>query len=167
MELPVKVTIREMEPADFDIFYLQQLDPEALRMAAFVSKDPRDKIAYLAHREKILRAEGITKKTILAGGQVVGHVSIFPHEGKLEVTYWIGREFWGRGIATQALVEILLIVRERPIFGRAATDNLGSIRVLEKCGFKFIGTDRGFANGRGEEIEECILRLDSLASERL
>ena len=49
---------------------------------------------------------------------------------------------------------------DRPIFARAATDNIGSLRVLQKCGFMIIGENKDFANGRGEETEEYILRLD-------
>jgi RimJ/RimL family protein N-acetyltransferase len=78
----------------------------------------------------------------------------------LEVTYWLGREFWGRGLATQALNRMLHLVVDRPILARAATDNIGSIRVLQKCGFKIIGKNKDFANGRGEDTEEYILRLD-------
>ena len=54
---------------------------------------------------------------------------------------------------------MLQLVVDRPIFARAATDNIGSIRVLQKCGFRIIGKDKGFANGRGEDTEEYILRL--------
>ena len=78
----------------------------------------------------------------------------------MEVTYWLGRKFWGRGLATHALNRMLQLVADRPIFARAATDNIGSIRVLQKCGFKIVGKNKGFANGRGEETEEFILRLD-------
>ena len=55
---------------------------------------------------------------------------------------------------------MLLLVVDRPIFARAATDNIGSIRVLQKCGFKIIEKNKDFANGRGEDKEEYILRLD-------
>jgi hypothetical protein len=48
-----------------------------------------------------------------------------------------------------------------PIFARAATDNLGSLRVLQKGGFQIIGQDQGFAHGRGSDTEEYILRLDA------
>jgi len=154
------ITIREVESSDLETFYGQQLDPEAIRMAAFVHKDPRDKAAFHAHWDKILKSSQNINRTIVAGGQVAGHVACFPMEGHLEVTYWLGREFWGKGIATQALQRMLQLVAERPIFARAATDNLGSIRVLQKCGFKIIGNDRGFAHGRGEETEEYILRLN-------
>ena len=154
------ITIREVEPADLESFYLHQLDPEAIRMAAFVSKDRKDKAVFRAHWDKILKSAQNINRTILAGGQVAGHIACYPMEGHLEVTYWLGRKFWGRGLATQALQRMLQLVVKRPIFARAATDNIGSIRVLQKCGFKIIGNDKGFAHGRGEVTEEYILRLD-------
>ncbi len=79
----------------------------------------------------------------------------------MEVTYWLGREFWGRGLATQALKRLLQLVATRPILARSAQDNPGSIRVLQKCGFKIVGEDQGFAQGRGEVTAEFILRLDA------
>ena len=154
------IVLREVESSDLQTFYEQQLDPEGLRMAAFVSKNPKDKAAFDARWERILNSPQNINRTIVAEGQVVGHIACFPDEGRLEVTYWLGREFWGRGLATQALKRLLQLVVDRPIFARAATDNVGSIRVLQKCGFKIIGKDKGFANGRGEETEEYILRLD-------
>ncbi len=96
----------------------------------------------------------------MAEGQVAGHIACYPDGEGIEVTYWLGREFWGRGLATQALNEMLRLVVDRPLFARAASDNVGSLRVLEKCGFESIGTNKDFANGRGEETEEYILRLD-------
>jgi RimJ/RimL family protein N-acetyltransferase len=130
------ITIREVESSDLETFYEHQLDPEAIRMAAFVCEDPKDKVAFDAHWDKILNSSQITKRTIVAEGQVAGHISCYPHGENIEVTYWLGREFWGRGLATQALNSMLHLVGERPIFARAATDNIGSIRVLQKCGLK-------------------------------
>jgi len=129
-------------------------------MAAFVSKDRKDKVAFDAHWDKILNSPQNTNRTIVAEGQVAGHIACYPDGEHMEVTYWLGREFWGRGLATEALTRMLDLVVERPIFARAATDNIGSIKVLQKCGFKIIGKNKGFANGRGEETEEYILRLD-------
>ncbi len=80
-------------------------------------------------------------------------------ENTLEVTYWLGKEFWGKGVATLALGELLKLVADRPIFARAAADNIGSVKVLEKCGFTMVGKDKGFAEGRGAETEEFIFRL--------
>jgi RimJ/RimL family protein N-acetyltransferase len=155
------IAIREVESFDLDIFYEHQLGPEAIRMAAFVSKDPTDRKAFDAHWNKILSSPQITQRTIIAEGQVAGYMGCFPNGKNLEVTFWLGREFWGRGLATEALNRMLRLVQGRPIFARVAADNAGSMRVLQKCGYKIIGKNKGFANGRGEEIEEYILRLDS------
>ena len=80
--------------------------------------------------------------------------------GPPEVSYWIGREYWGQGVATRALTALLALVTVRPLYGRAAKDNFASLRVMEKCGFQVVGAERGFANARGEEIDELILRLE-------
>jgi RimJ/RimL family protein N-acetyltransferase len=161
MSHAVPVTLREVEPSDLDVFHAQQLDREAIRMAAFVSRDRADKPVFLAHWEKILRSPRNINRTILASGQVAGHIACFPLDEHLEVTYWLGREFWGRGIATAALRQLLQIVPSRPILARAASDNLGSLRVLQKCGFAIVGQDTGFAHGRDADTDEYLLRLDA------
>ena len=108
------ITIREVESSGLETFYEHQLDPEAIRMAAFVCEDPKDKVAFDAHWDKILNSSQITKRTIVAEGQVAGHISCYPHGENIEVTYWLGREFWGRGLATQALNRMLHLVVDRP-----------------------------------------------------
>jgi RimJ/RimL family protein N-acetyltransferase len=160
MRVAESITIREVESSDLETFYAHQLDPEAIRMAAFVSKDRKDKVVFNAHWDKILHSSQNTNRTIVAEGRVAGYIACYPHGEHLEVTYWLGREFWGRGVATRALHRMLRLVVDRPIFARVATDNIGSIRVLQKCGFKIVGKDKGFAKGRGEDTEEYILRLD-------
>jgi len=99
----ITIDLREVESSDLEPFYEHQLDPEAIRMAAFVSKDPKDKVAFDAHWNKILNSPQNTTRTIVAEGQVAGHIACYPNGENIEVTYWVGREFWGRGSATQAL----------------------------------------------------------------
>jgi len=135
-------------------------DTVAVQMAGFTSQDPSDRGAHDAHWVKIRANSETTIRTILLDGVVVGHIASFVMMGDLDVTYWIERGHWGRGVATAALRLFLEEVQSRLIHGRAAKDNLGSIRVLQKCGFDIIGEDRGFANGRGEEIQELILKLE-------
>lgn len=152
------ITLREIVEEDLAVFFEQQLDPEANFMAAFTARDPTDREAFLAHWHRILGDSSNLIRTIVYDGQVAGSVSSYLDEGKPEVTYWLGKEFWCKGIATQALANFLEQVnRTRPIYARAAKDNLGSLRVLEKCGFVITGEARGFANARGEEIEEVVL----------
>ena len=113
----------------------------------------------MAHWRSLLADESIVAQTVLVDGRVVGNVVSFDEGEGREVGYWIGREFWGRGVATEALRAFLTEDTTRPMFGRCAADNIASLRVLEKCGFRRIGTERGFANARGEEIEELVLEL--------
>lgn len=156
-----EIELREVQEADLDLFFAHQQDQEAVYMAAFTTKDPTDRAAFDAHWQRIMADENVTNRTILVNGQVAGHVASFVMFGDLEVTYWIDRAYWGKGVATQALTDFLATVeRKRPIFGRAAKDNLGSIRVLEKCGFKHIGEEKGYANARGQEILEVIMKLE-------
>jgi RimJ/RimL family protein N-acetyltransferase len=153
------VQLRDVIASDLPIFFKQQLDPTANYMAAFTAKDPTDREAFRAHWAKILADEGITMRTILFEGEVAGYVSTHGWFGEPEVTYWLGKAYWGRGLATQALATFLRVQEVRPLLARAAKDNLASIRVLQKCGFVLTGETTGFANARGEEIEEVILTL--------
>jgi RimJ/RimL family protein N-acetyltransferase len=155
-----KLLLRQVVNDDLPIFFAYQLDQEANHMAAFTARDPTNQEAFMAHWHRILAEETNIIQTILCNGQVAGSVSSYRDEGKPEVTYWLGREYWGKGIATWALKEFLAHYNPaRPIYARVAKDNLGSCRVLEKCGFKVIGELTGFANARGQEIEELLLEL--------
>ncbi len=154
-----RVVLRDVREGDLPTFFEQQLDSSANHMAAFTSKDPTDRDAFTAHWATILGDDAITTKTILFEGRVAGHIARFERFGKPEVTYWIGKEYWGKGIATKALSEFLRDLKARPLYARAAKDNIGSLRVLEKCGFAVSGYEKAFANARGEDVEEVIWKL--------
>jgi RimJ/RimL family protein N-acetyltransferase len=158
---PIKhdIQLRDVKDSDLPIFFEQQQDPSAVYMAAFTAKDPADRQAFEARWDNILSDEGITIRTILFEGQVAGHILSHTWFGEPEVSYWLGKEFWDRGIATQALAAFLDIIQKRPLYARAAKDNLASIRVLEKCGFRHSRTELSFANARGEEIKEVVMVL--------
>jgi len=128
-------------------------------MAAFLPRDPSDLDAFLTHWRRILSDPAKITKAILWNGQLAGTVGSFLGDGKPQITYWIGKEFWGNGIATQALTEFLRIVNNRPLYASTANDNVASIRVLEKCGFAMRGTAKAFAKTRGAEIDEVFFEL--------
>ena len=154
-----QIKLRPTEKPDFEFFFQFQLDKEANFLAAFTAKDTTDKEAYLTKYVKFLDEPTIIMLTILVGATIVGSVSKFEIQGEAEITYWIDKNFWGKGIATAALNHLLVIESMRPIFGRVAFDNLGSQKVLEKCSFVKIGEDKGFANARQTEIKEFIYKL--------
>ena len=154
-----ELILRKTEISDLDTFFVFQLDDEANYLAAFTPKNHTDKIAYLQKYTKFLTDPTINMRTIMMGDLIVGSIAKFEIEGEAEITYWIDKKEWGKGIAAMALKDFLTIENTRPIFGRVAFDNLGSQRVLEKSGFVKIGTDRGFANARQAETEEFIYKL--------
>ncbi len=142
------VELRPVRETDLHTLYLHQLDPEATEMAAFPS---RDRKSFDAHWARILANDSLTKKTILFNSAVAGHIGAFDADGDRLVGYWIGREFWGKGIATRALKLFLDHETHRPLLAHVAQGNIGSIRVLEKCGFSRIRAELGLANGQMDE----------------
>jgi RimJ/RimL family protein N-acetyltransferase len=153
------VTLRPIEDDDLDAVFEFMRDPESVWMAAFTAEDPDDREAFDAHWRKVRARTDVTNRVIVRDGRVVGTIACFVMEGDTEITYWIDRAVWGQGVAGRALALLLEEVTVRPLYGRAASDNAGSIRVLTKAGFEKVGTDVGYAPARKEEIEETIMRL--------
>lgn len=157
----MKITLRPVEPADYPVFLVHQADEVSRQMAAFGSKEALDEAAHTARWERLLALPDSVNRTILADGEVVGNIMKFVMFDENELAYWIGREHWGRGIASEALRLFLQEYTERPLGARAVKDNLGSIRVLEKCGFVLVGEERSFSDIRNADVDEVILRLDA------
>ena len=154
-----RIELREMRESDLDRFFEHQREPAGRRMAAFTAKDPDDRERFFEHWRRILRDPSIVRRTLVVDERIAGHVVSFLRFGEREVSYWLGEAFWGRGLATRALRLFLVELDERPLYARVAKDNVGSLRVLQKCGFEISGQARGFAEARGEEIEEFLLTL--------
>lgn len=153
------LTLKPTTLSDIEIQFGFQLDPEANYLAAFTQKDPFDKQAYMEKYSKFLTDDTIHPQTIWLDGVMVGSIAKYMMHGDAQITYWIDKAYWGKGIASAAVKAFLGIESARPIFGCTAFDNFGSQRVLEKAGFVRVGSDRGFANGRNAEVEEFIYKL--------
>jgi RimJ/RimL family protein N-acetyltransferase len=156
--VPGTVQLRDVTEADLPILFEQQLDPAATQMAAFPS---RDRQAFMAHWAKIMGDATLIKRAILFDGQVAGNIGSWEHSGQREVGYWIGKAYWGKGIATAALAAFLLHELTRPLYAHVAKHNRGSLRVLEKCGFTIIGEEKDMLDASGEQIEEYLLKLSA------
>jgi RimJ/RimL family protein N-acetyltransferase len=144
--MPDEVQLRDVITDDLPIFFEHQLEPVATQMAAFPA---RERDPFMKHWAKILGDNTIIKKTIVFNGQVAGNIVSWEESGEREVGYWIGKEYWGKGIGTKALAEFLHHVRTRPLFAHVAKLNIGSFRVLEKNGFMISSQD----------TEEYIMKL--------
>ena len=157
---PGEVRLRPVVADDLPTLFAQQLDPDSQRMAAFVPRDPADRVAFMEHWTRLLADDAKIKMTVLLDGQVAGNIGCFEHDGRAEVGYWIGREYRGRNVATRGLEAFLAVVARRPLHAGVAADNIASIRVLEKCGFVVAGASRAYSRARGEEVDELIMVLE-------
>lgn len=142
--------LRAVLDEDLEVFFQQQCDQEACRLAAFPARSRRD---FFAHwRTRVLGVPDHVARTIVEGGQIVGNVVGWPQDDVRLVGYWLGREFWGRGLATAALAEFVGSVElRRPLHALVIEHNIGSIRVLEKCGFVRVGRE-------GRELQFALTR---------
>lgn len=150
------LALRDAKASDIPALYRFQSDPEANRLAGFV---PRSRPDFVKHWRKILKDESLQKKMILLDGKVAGYLVCFTRiRPDREVGYWIGREHWGKGVATKALKTFLKEYKFRPLFARVAKHNAASLRVVKKNGFVITGEDK-FSNAAGEKYEEFVLKL--------
>lgn len=156
-----EVGLRAVQDDDLDAIFAQMRDPEAVRMAAFTAEDPDDRAAFDAHLVRLRTSPEISIWAITVDGELAGTIGNFAVDDDTEVTYWVDRARWGRGVATRALALLLDRVPVRPITARAASDNAGSLAVLRKNGFRPVGKEVAYATARGAEIEETVLRLDA------
>jgi len=146
--------LRDVTEEDLAIFFEHQRDPEAHRMAAF---PPREHDAFMLHwRTKVMGDPTARKRTIVVDDCVAGNIGSWDADGRRLVGYWIGREYWGRGIGTAALSEFLCEEKTRPLCAHVAAQNTASIRILRKCGFRQLDDiELGF-----DGVEEYLFQLD-------
>ena len=153
------VALRPVEDSDLDALFDQMRDPESVQMAAFTARDPNDREAFDTHMSKVRTSPDTTLRAVTRDGHLVGSIGSFVIDGDTEITYWIDRSVWGQGVASRALALFLDTVPVRPLYARAASDNVGSLRVLQKVGFTIIDTEISYALARNAKIEETVLRL--------
>ncbi len=152
-----EVALREVVAPDLPTLFAHQADPDACRMAMV---HPRDRATFEAHWIAALEDPNVTARAILADGALVGYVTRFPANGQDAVGYWIAKEYWGRGIASRALAQLLSLVTTRPLHASVARENAASIRVLERCGFVITKYERSPETDRYRACEVATLVLE-------
>jgi len=153
--VPPVVSLREVRADDLPALFEHQCDPEGVRMAAFPS---RDREAFMAHWGKIMANPGCAIRAILCDGRIAGHIAAWSDGADRYLGYWIGREFWGRGVASAGLAQFLHYETTRPLMAHVVKHNGASIRVLQKNGFILADTSPvDPPEGAGEELTFKLL----------
>jgi RimJ/RimL family protein N-acetyltransferase len=141
------VRLRDVEPADLELFFQQEHDPEAVRRSKF---PPRDRHTFMTHwASKVLSDPDVFVQTVTVDGESAGSVVAWWQDDRRFLGYWLGNSFWGRGVGTAALTLFLRKEKTRPLFADPAVGNTGSVRLLEKCGFQHAGVVR---HGQNEHV---------------
>ena len=151
-----EIRLRDVIDSDIPIFFEHQCDPVANQMAAF---PPRAWDAFLPHWTKIRSDPSVTAKTVLFDGQVAGNIGSWEQDHQRLVGFWIGRNYWGQGVATKALADFLKVIAVRPLYAHVAKHNLASIRVLEKCGFTISREDTDSLDAPSDGVEEIVMKI--------
>ena len=146
--------LREVLPSDLEILFEHQRDPDALRMAAMPGRD-RDTFA-MHWRARVLGDPSVVVRTVVVDEDVAGTVNTFVASDLRLVGYFFGKRYWGKGIATLAVQELLKIDTSRPLFAFVAEHNVASRRVLEKNGFTVV---EQVPNRLDDGVTELLLKL--------
>lgn len=159
--MPTSLSLRAVTAADLPTLFEHQRDPVATRLAAFPGRDCE---AFMAHWAKIMADPACASRAIIYDGHLAGYLGAWTdaETGERLVGYWIGREYWGQGVASAALSQFLGYERTRPLTARVAKHNGASIRVLQKSGFVLGGEER-FTGPDGQPVEECLFTLGAAA----
>ena len=160
----MRCSLREVRDEDLAVLFEQWADPVAAHMAAFTAPDHMDRDAFERRWSRVRADETGIARVIVVDGEVAGSIASWGDPDEREVTYWIGRSYWGKGIASAALNAFLTVEPSRPLHARVAYDNVASRRVLEKCGFRVVATEQGFAEARSGEIAQLVLLLEESGS---
>lgn len=144
---------------DLRAYHAFRSDPAAIDVAVF-STMPSGLPAFTAGWITRLRNPEFLVRTVLVDGEIAGDVASFQQDDTPSIAYWIGREFWGRGVATEAVRQLIALIEERPLYARIAVDNVGSQRVVERNGFVHVDDGTHRSEHRGEDVAERVYRLD-------
>ncbi|MGQ7786570.1 MULTISPECIES: GNAT family N-acetyltransferase [Actinomycetes] len=153
------ITLREVQPSDLDQFFLFQQDADAAHMAGFASTNPTDRGVFDHHWGELLNSPDTIVRTIDFEGQPIGSIAAFEDDGSREIMFWTDKQFWGRGITTEAVSKFLHDFPERPVRARVVVDNVGTLKILQALGFVEVGEESNFSNVRAAVVQEKILQL--------
>lgn len=133
----------------------------------YTVEDAKEYITTILNADK----EAIYAFAITVGGKVIGSIGVFRqvniHSRTAEIGYYIGEPYWGKGLGATALKQTCDYIFQNTdiirIFAEPFAYNIGSCRILEKCGFEYEGTLRKNAIKNGVILD---MKMYSIIKEK-
>lgn len=145
-----RLLLRQFEPGEGQLIYTLNEDPEITRYTG-------DPVRDLDHAEEILREVILPQYTLYNHGRWAVHtkpgmdfigwcgLKYRPGLDEIDLGYRFMKTAWGKGYATEAALASIKYGFEKlgmqRIVGRAMPGNVASIKVLEKCGMRYVGEE--------------------------
>lgn len=153
------IELRDLDDDDLDAVFEMMRDPDAVGMVAFTAAEPGDRAAFDAWISRERASGTVSYLVVTENGGFAGTAAAFTVDRDREVSLWLARHAWGRGIATAALRLLISHEAERPLYARAAAHNARWIGALTASGFTEVSRNVAFAPGLGREAEEIVFAL--------
>lgn len=155
-----RLSLRQLNRDDAHAFIALAGDLAVARMTSDIPHplDHAKALAWLAP------AKGEVRFAIVHAGLMIGSAGYFSREpGTAEMGFWLGRDFWGQGFATEAAQAVVRHAFEASgityLTSSHFTDNAASARVLAKLGFEATGLGRIWSQARGADVDAVLLGL--------
>ncbi len=156
--------IRDLDIDDAPSIALHADNPGIARALRDLFPSPYSLLDAVAFIAKFSTAEPSTVFAIATAEEAFGIIGFFPGQDvnrfSAEVGYWIGEDYWGRGIMTKALDAFTDYVFQNSemnrLYAGVFSSNPASGRVLEKAGYQYEGTHRASVFKNGELLDELL-----------
>lgn len=127
----MKIKLRPRGPADDELHFAWQSDPAQVATTVPARSRP-DFDAWIA---RIAADPAVILRTITGDGAMVGTINTFVIEGERYIGYRVANEHWGKGIATEAIRQMVALDASRPLYAVVLASNVASVKALQRNGF--------------------------------
>lgn len=159
-----EVRLRPLEERDISAVFALRFEEEGAALAGVEGEFLPEEQFHAAMKAQITAdPTSATVHVILVGGEFAGYVGVFKlPKGGWQVSYWIARPFWRKGVGSRAVRDLLnslpVQVVGQPLFAAVIEGNQASLRILECNGFKRYGSRSFHSAAHGEERQQILLR---------
>ncbi|MBX3499870.1 MAG: GNAT family N-acetyltransferase [Alphaproteobacteria bacterium] len=164
-----RLLLRAFTPQDAQRVFEIRSDFEVTRMLVFPAYPPvlEHVAAWLREHAVEWRAGTAYRFAVVVDGRVIGCADVDEiQDGCGELGYWLERDYWGRGLASEAAAAVLAFATGtlglRRLQAGHAADNPASGRILERLGFRWVEDRTRWYNSRRADVPRRHYVFDAI-----